>query len=120
MTLSYPIPAVLIGDNLALEITAATGVQNVKVYADETTVFVVVPEGTDSAAVAAVVAAHTGSLTPKQQEAVTYAGDARQHLQHLKDYLAADPATITNAQTVHVVQDLIRAVRYLNRLVGFD
>lgn len=37
------------------------------------------------------------------------------HIQHLKDYLAADPTTITNAQTVHVVRDLIRAVHYLNR-----
>lgn len=37
------------------------------------------------------------------------------HIQHLKDYLAADPTVITNAQTVHVVKDLIRAVRYLNR-----
>ena len=39
----------------------------------------------------------------------------RTHLQHLRDYLAADPTTITNAQTVHVVRDLIRAVHYLNR-----
>lgn len=37
------------------------------------------------------------------------------HIQHLRDYLAADPATITTPQTVHVVKDLIRAVQYLNR-----
>lgn len=120
MTLSYPVPAVLIGDNLALEIAAATGAEGVKVYVDGTTLFVVVPEGTDSTAVNAVVAAHTGSLTPAQQEMVAFESDARQHVQHLKDYLAADPASITNAQTVHVVQDLVRAVRYLNRLVGLD
>lgn len=36
------------------------------------------------------------------------------HLQHLRDYLAADPSAITNAQTIHVVQDLIRAVHFLN------
>lgn len=38
----------------------------------------------------------------------------RTHLQHLRDYRDADPATITNAQTVHVVKDLIRAVFLLN------
>lgn len=37
------------------------------------------------------------------------------HLQHLRDYVVADPASITNAQTVHVVKDLIRAIHFLNR-----
>jgi len=41
--------------------------------------------------------------------------EIRTHLQHLRDYVTADPATITNAQTVHVVKDLIRAVHYLNK-----
>jgi hypothetical protein len=39
----------------------------------------------------------------------------RTHLQHLRDYLQADPAVLTEAQTVHVVKDLIRAVHYLNK-----
>lgn len=36
----------------------------------------------------------------------------RLHTQHLRDYLAA--AAPTDAETVHVVKDLIRAVFYLN------
>jgi hypothetical protein len=39
----------------------------------------------------------------------------RTHLQHLRDYAAADPSAITNSQTVHVVQDLIKAVWLLNK-----
>ena|SRR5687768_5384807 len=38
----------------------------------------------------------------------------RLHLQHLRDYLAKDAAQITNAESVHVIKDLIRAVHYLN------
>ena len=37
------------------------------------------------------------------------------HLQHLRDYLAKDPAQITNPETVHVVKDLIRAVHFMNQ-----
>lgn len=38
----------------------------------------------------------------------------RTHLQHLRDYLAKDPAQITNAESVHAIKDLIRAVHFLN------
>lgn len=37
-----------------------------------------------------------------------------QHLQHLRDYVAADPGTATLAQTQHAVQDVIRLLHFLN------
>lgn len=41
--------------------------------------------------------------------------EVRTHLQHLRDYQAADPSTITNAMTIHVVKDIIAALFYLNK-----
>lgn len=43
--------------------------------------------------------------------------NVRLHTQHLRDYLAADPATITAATTVHAVKDIIRVLFWLNRRV---
>ena len=34
------------------------------------------------------------------------------HLQHLRDFVAADPSTVTLAQTAHVLQDVIRVLHY--------
>ena len=42
------------------------------------------------------------------------------HLQHLRDYAQADPSVITNAQTIHVLQDLIRVVHFLNDRLRSD
>ena len=41
--------------------------------------------------------------------------DVLVHLQHLRDYLTAPPLTITPAQTVEAVKDVIRALRYVER-----
>ena len=37
------------------------------------------------------------------------------HIQHMRDYLDADPAVITTAQSVHAIKDIIRAIRCMNR-----
>lgn len=37
------------------------------------------------------------------------------HGPHLRDYLLKDPATITNAESVHAIKDVIRALHFLNR-----
>lgn len=63
--LSYPIPAPLNGPNLSAEIEAAIGVP-VALSIEDGLLIVVVPDGTDEPTVAAVVAAHTGELTPEQ------------------------------------------------------
>lgn len=69
-------------------------------------------DGATDAEVAALYAGFTPTWpTAMDPPLPTGVGD---HLQHLRDYYAADPATITNAQTVHVVKDLIKAVQYLN------
>lgn len=66
MTLSFPLPQNIHGDNLLAEIQAA-GVNATRVVVMGENVVVRVPEGTDPAVVEAVVAAHTGALTPEQQ-----------------------------------------------------
>lgn len=54
----------------------------------------------------------TPSILPELDRITAIPNEVKTHLQHLKDYRSADPAAITNAQTVHVVQDLIRALFY--------
>lgn len=69
---------------------------------------------------AAIDAALSGWQAPAASENPALPDGVRIHLQHLRDYLAASPTQITNAQTVHVVQDLIRAVHYLNARLAND
>lgn len=66
------------------------------------------------AEVEALFAGFTPSGADDLQYVVPIPVAVRTHLQHLRDYVAKDAATITNAETVHVVKDLIRAVHYLN------
>ena len=65
--------------------------------------------------VAALFTEFTPTLTADERYEAPLPDGVRIHLQHLRDYLAKDAATITNAETVHVVKDLIRAVHHLNR-----
>lgn len=70
---------------------------------------------TDPSRTDAQCAALYAGFSPVEDYSPPLPAAVKNHLQHLRDYLNASPATITNAQTVHVVQDLIRAVHYLNK-----
>lgn len=68
---------------------------------------------------AGCAALYTG-FVPNLNWAQPLPDSIRLHLQHMRDYLAADEGTITNAQTVHVIKDLIRAVHFLNSRLATD
>lgn len=98
-----------------LEVTdhlQAAGVTVYRTWTADDGMHIVVAEGQDDEALAAL---NGWEPTATSETYVKPLPDGiRTHLQHLRDYLAKDPATITNAESIHVIKDLIRAVHFLN------
>jgi len=73
-----------------------------------------VPDATDPALYIWTEGARPQPTADEPSSQTPISDGVRTHLQHLRDYLVKDPAQITNAESVHVIKDLIRAVHYLN------
>lgn len=101
MRLTYPLPPRIHGDNLQAEVDAALGLTpgTTLVWVDQTTLTLVVPEGSMVASVAAVVAAHTGESTAEQKAELDADAEAEGIARDLGPLLAKARAVRAGAES---------------------
>ena len=112
--LTYDIPSSFNSDGLKREIESVLNAW-VEVIAIGDKIRVYAPDDVNESVVAAIVSSHSGALSAEQQAELDLYQQIQTHKIHLRDYMNANAGSITNANTVHAVQDLIRVVRYMSR-----